>query len=361
LNRATSLYLDVVRPICAFIVLLSHVSYPGLTGGRLTFFSHAGVEAVDVFFVLSGFVIAHVCATRERDPRDFLLSRAARIYSVAIPALILTAAADAVGRSEDGSTYAGTLQPFSPGLVIRSVLFVGEQWNAHRYPGSDGPYWSLGFEVWYYVAFAAFLFVPGRLRWLAALAALAFIGPKVALLFPAWLMGVLTYRICTTWRIAPVIGWPLLVAPLLVIAGYQIVPQSPLQQFSPVTLAPERIASAGRDYLIASMFASHLIGFAAVSSSFAPWLERHARAIRWAAGATFSVYLAHLPIMHLLAASSPWPKSSPWTLIILVAGTPVTCLAFAEISERRKDVWRRLFAGAMHMFETPIRALRGSM
>ena len=125
------------------------------------FMASTGVQAVDVFFVLSGFVIAHVCATREHDLRDYVISRTARIYSVAIPALILTAIVDAIGIRENAATYQGPFQAFSPGLIIRSVFFIGEQWNAHRFPGSNGPYWSLGFEVWYYATFGAFLFAPG--------------------------------------------------------------------------------------------------------------------------------------------------------------------------------------------------------
>ena len=184
---------------------------------------------------------------------------------------------------------------------------------------------------------------------------LAFIGSKVALLFPAWLMGVLAYRVCANWRVPTGVGWLLLVVPLAVLALYQLAPQPPRQQFSPVTLEPERIESAARDYLIAATFASHLVGFAAVSAAFAPWLERHRRRIRWIAGATFSLYLAHLPIMHLVAASSPWPRSSPLTLALLLVLTPLACLAFAELSERRKDLWRQLIVGLMRAFQAPMR------
>ena len=64
-----------------------------------------------------------------------------------MPALLLTAAVDAIGLAHDRSIYEAGYQPFTPGLVLRSVLFLGEQWNSHRFPGSDGPYWSLGFEA----------------------------------------------------------------------------------------------------------------------------------------------------------------------------------------------------------------------
>ena len=358
LNRATSLYLDLVRPMAAMIVLFSHISQHGLTGGQLQVFAYTGVEAVDVFFVLSGFVIAHVHATREADWRAFAISRAARIYSVAIPALVLTVLVDKIGQSVDMTPYQSGFQAFTPGLLIRSLLFLGEQWNAHRFPGSDGPYWSLGFEVWYYVAFGAFVFAPGRWRWPATIGVLAFIGPKVALMFPAWLLGVASYRLCASGRIRPGLGWFLLVAPIVALAAYEYAPHSRLQQFSELSFSADRLDRLARDYLIAVLFSSHIVGFAAVSPRLAPWLERHARGIRWIAGATFSLYLAHLPIMHLLAALSPWPKSSVLTLCLLLVATPALCLLFAEFSERRKEAWRRAATAALRAVESLLSALR---
>jgi peptidoglycan/LPS O-acetylase OafA/YrhL len=360
LNRATSLYLDVVRPLAALVVLLSHVSQAGVSGGRLAFLASTGVQAVDVFFVLSGFVIAHVCATREQSLHAYFVNRAARIYSVAIPALLLTAIADKIGQSIDTTPYQSAFQTFTPGLVIRSVLFLGEQWNAHRFPGSDGPYWSLGFEIWYYAAFGAFLFAPRRWRWAAMLAVLVFIGPKVALMFPVWLMGVATYRLCAAERVRPAWGWLLFAAPVAILTIYQFLPHSPLQQFSAVSFSLDRLRSAGQDYLIGALFCAHIIGFASVSSVFEPWLARHARMIRWIAGATFSLYLAHLPIMHLMSAASPWPRSSPLTLALLLVATPSICLLFAEISERRKESWREAIAIALRAIKTPLIGWRGT-
>jgi peptidoglycan/LPS O-acetylase OafA/YrhL len=351
MNRTTSIYLDVVRPMAALIVLLSHVSYQGLSGGQAAFLSGAGIQAVDVFFVLSGFVIAHVRATREHDARIYFISRAARIYSVAIPALIVTAIADTIGLSIDAATYSGPYQALSPGLLTRCLSFTGEHWNAHRFPGSNGPYWSLGFEVWYYVVFGVFLFSPRRWRWGAALGVLIFIGPKVTLMLTTWLMGVGAYYVCKSQRLSSVTGWIFLTVPLVVLAGYQLIPHSQLQPFTNISLQQERLISTFQDYLLAALFSIHLVGFSAVSTNFAPLLEQHAQSIRWIAGATFSIYLVHLPIMHLLAAIFPWPKSSPWMLLLLVSGTLVLCLVFAELTERRKDAWRRQIVSILSFIE----------
>jgi len=339
MNRSTSLYLDIVRPMAAIIVLLSHVSYNNLSGGQLGLLSSSGIQAVDVFFVLSGFVIAHVCATRENDAKSYFVSRATRIYSVAIPAIVLTAILDFVGHLESPATYDGPYQAFTPGVVIRSIFFLGEQWNTHRFPGSDGPYWSLGFEVWYYIAFGLFVFLPRRCRWVATAAVLAFIGPKVAVMFPCWLLGVAAYHFCVKRNLTPAVGWLLLIAPIFAFIGYEAAPHSPVPQFMNLEFDPRRVWGTGQDYLISFLFTLHLVGYYTVSGTF-DWLQRYSRGIRWVSGATFTIYLMHLPIMHLVSASSPWSKSSPWTLGLLLVLTPITCFALADTLERRKEFWR---------------------
>ena len=87
LNESVSLYLDLARIAAAMIVLLHHVFQP-------PYFSSAvhipGRSAVIVFFVISGFVIAYASDGRH-DWRDYAVARLTRVYSVALPALLLTA------------------------------------------------------------------------------------------------------------------------------------------------------------------------------------------------------------------------------------------------------------------------------
>ena len=85
MSRAFSLYLDAVRFTAAMLVLFFHANVIYRPGILLTSLGH---EAVVIFFVLSGFVIAYVADTRETDFRGFMVARGARIFSVAIPAII---------------------------------------------------------------------------------------------------------------------------------------------------------------------------------------------------------------------------------------------------------------------------------
>ena len=355
MNRTTSLYLDIVRPLAAVVVLLSHLAWPTIGGGHLTLFKGAGGQAVDVFFVLSGFVIAHVCATRETGARDYAVSRAVRIYSVAIPAFVITLLFDRVGSAIDPGLYANDgVQVLTAGVVIRCLLFLNEHWNTHRFPGSNGPFWSLGFEVWYYIAFGVFRFTPGRWRWPATALVLVFIGPKVAILFPVWLMGVATYHATARLRLPAWAGWPLLIGPVLLLTCYQFLPHPALQPFTPLTLDPVRLWSTVQDYGVGLLFCLNLVGVVAISGRLRPSLERHATMIRWVAGATFSLYLMHVPLLYLIRAASPWPAGSLATLAALLTLAPLGCLAIAELSERRKGVWRRTAELLMRRLGPPL-------
>jgi peptidoglycan/LPS O-acetylase OafA/YrhL len=328
MTRSLSLYLDVLRPLAALFVLLSHISQPHISG-QLKALSNAGSQAVVVFFVLSGFVIAHVCATKETTLRVYAIARAGRIYSVALPALFLTLCLDILGQEIQPAAYPQAYQPFTPFLVVRSISFLGEQWGAHRYPGSNSAYWSLGFEVWYYVAFGAFLFYGS----LAAVVVLLFIGPKVAVMFPLWLLGVAVYRVCDRWKMTSPLSWVCLLSPLCLVATYEVIRPLYVQPFMPPTV--DRVPSLVQDYFIACMFSIHLIGFASLSSTFAAALERYSRPIRWIAGATFSVYLTHLPIMCFLVALG----LGALPVAVLIALTLLICFVFAEFTERKKHFW----------------------
>jgi peptidoglycan/LPS O-acetylase OafA/YrhL len=105
MTSAVSLYLDALRFGAAFTVFLSHYGTGRISGGMFWYLADYGRTAVLVFFVLSGYVIAWVTEAREPTIEEYALSRAARLYSVIIPAFILTAALDYTGRAIDPRLY----------------------------------------------------------------------------------------------------------------------------------------------------------------------------------------------------------------------------------------------------------------
>ena len=110
--------LTPLRGIAALWVVIFHFCwyFPTIHPERYTGAVYKGYLAVDIFFVLSGFVITHVYKegfarrVTGRHYRDFLMARVARLYPLHITVLLLFVAAAV---TERGLTYAlhGSFEP----------------------------------------------------------------------------------------------------------------------------------------------------------------------------------------------------------------------------------------------------------
>jgi peptidoglycan/LPS O-acetylase OafA/YrhL len=60
------------------------------------------------------------------------------------------------------------------------LAFLGEVWGAYLVPGTNGPYWSLGFEVPYYLMFGHFCFGRSLWNWIGIGLLLILFGPNIA-------------------------------------------------------------------------------------------------------------------------------------------------------------------------------------
>src|ERR1051325_2347647 len=206
MSLSLSLYLDLLRFGLSVTVLFVHIGSQQYSGGIFWRVVPFGQPAVIGFFVLSGFVIAHVAETRERDALSFAISRFSRLYSVVIPALMLTAIVDYIGwrfaydhyinapldigTSQIGLRYiAGLLMATSFGVLeylVHTTFFV---------PGTNGPFWSLSNEIVYYAGFMVYSYYRGYMR-ILAISILGFIaGPGIIVLAPLWISGALIYKL----------------------------------------------------------------------------------------------------------------------------------------------------------------------
>ena len=187
--------LDAVRGLSALYVLSFHVVYwlhesgarlqerYGATklliaGNPLGLFGF-GHQAVIVFFVLSGFVI-HLRQAQRPGERsaigqrawfaDYARRRAIRIYAPLLFALALTAAVGVVGTRLAGDFFGHPIRDRDEALIVMNdniapldalfvVLPIG--WTF----GSNGPLWSIQYEIWFYAAYVVVLLGLGdRLR-----------------------------------------------------------------------------------------------------------------------------------------------------------------------------------------------------
>jgi exopolysaccharide production protein ExoZ len=130
-----------------------------------------GEHGVDLFFVISGFIMVALTDARPTTPKTFILDRIARIvppYWIATLCAFLVAAIDA-------HFYHGATDP---GLLARSLLFVPAQNAFGKIEPTLYLGWTLNYEMFFYAVFALTLFLPrGRLLVLCTLfGALVLIG-----------------------------------------------------------------------------------------------------------------------------------------------------------------------------------------
>jgi exopolysaccharide production protein ExoZ len=125
---------------------------------------HFGAAGVDIFFVISGFVMVYVSTDqfgRPGAPGNFVLRRVVRIVPLYWACTLVTLAL--------ASTHPSFTPPpdyaviwklhLSPDAVLQSLLFIPDA----EAPPTLGIGWSLNFEMFFYAAFAAVLLLPRRI------------------------------------------------------------------------------------------------------------------------------------------------------------------------------------------------------
>lgn len=359
MGRWLSLYLDALRLLGAVMVLLAHWAFPRFTGtDHMWMRQHdLGGDGVVVFFVLSGLLISYTAENRRAEgPSLFAADRLSRLWSVAIPALILCYILDLFGQSAAPDMYAivGYEGGVSWQSMLTGVTFTNELWFLSLQPGSNGPYWSLGYEAWYYAIFAGFFFAPGRWKWWLAGALALAAGPKIWLLAPSWLLGVWVWRMidgghlktlsrptAIALAIAPIILYVMLHAQsfhwLLRDQTETLIGATAMGMIGP----SDTFAWAA---ILGVLTSLHILGMAALLQGkhtpetrglFEP-------AIRWLAGGSFALYLVHFPVMHFAAAYLPGSVDAVWRQAALLLVPCLVAYLFAELTERRRPALRKI-------------------
>jgi peptidoglycan/LPS O-acetylase OafA/YrhL len=360
LETGFSVYLDLVRVSAALVVLYSHTNVRLLTTNVLPG-EALGHSAVVVFFVLSGFVIAYVTDTRETTPADYAASRVARIYSVVLPALLLPLVADAFGQALFPNAYEGDVTTHGlPALRIAlSVLMLNQSWGLSVQPFSNRPYWSIPFEVWYYVLFGVVVFLTGRRRTLALCLAALLCGPKILLLLPIWLMGVYLYRSQFWRRLDPGVASALYaVSTILVIVFHVVDVEGFCGGLVKRVLGPDALDTLTYsswflgDYILGVLVFLNFAAFRAASPIVARPLLWCEAPIRRAALFTFPLYLFHRPLLVLAMAIIRGDPRHPLFYAEVVCLAIAGCVVLGVMTERLR---RRLRPGLVVYFRRIVR------
>jgi peptidoglycan/LPS O-acetylase OafA/YrhL len=345
MNRSFSLYLDVVRFGAAVAVLLSHANMREIIATNL-FPLSLGHNAVVVFFVLSGYVIAYVTDTRENTWHTYSISRLARVYSVALPAIVLVPLLDAAGQAIGTALYdaGNTTHDYGLVRVVTSALFVNELWFVSIMPFSNSPYWSLSYEVCYYVLFAVSQFESGWRRVVLLVVACLIMGPKILLLLPIWMVGVMLYRMRDRFVISEFNGWLLISASLIGAVIYYELGLYDLLSNATVRMVGTHWAKLLHfsqhflaDYVFTAVVAANFLGVRAIARGRGGVPDPVARWIKRLSAYTFALYLFHLPLILFFATVVNGNPSSSYFYIGVVLLSFTTAMLIGTGTEAFKD------------------------
>ena len=345
-----------LRGIAALAVVIFHFTY-GIFGAAtdtgLQLIPRRGYLAVDLFFVLSGFVLAHVYGEEFaqrlgwRRCGQFLWARIARIYPLHLLTLLML-----LRLYGQNSAYSGTAFVFNL-LLLQGPWLPYGNWN--------DPSWSMSVEWHAYILFpllCAFIWRRGVAAaillavvcWftLSALAASAGWGIQpishgamaLARSLPEFVIGILVYRLYRSgWR-APLWGsdWTFAAVTVLIMA---------LTPFWPTDLA--------------IITALPMLLLAAASNQGRVRLVLNSRPIAGLGEISYSVYMVHLicldTIIGILGLNAHPPGAGLSQPILLYAGAVMASLISATLVSRCIEYPARAFLrGLWHATKSTNRA-----
>ena len=347
------LMLDLMRGIAAIAVLVYH------TGNLLDFQLPSAYLAVDLFFLLSGFVIAHNYDRKiaaGMSFTEFMVQRLIRLYPCLLLTLLLGVLVFSLRMSRDIGYFDGWRVLGAAGLNAVFLPAISQPWGFRGLFPFDGAAWSLTFElianILYWITFRRMT----RLR-LGLLILLATAG----LIIAARVFGDidLGMRPADFWWGIPRVTFSFFIGVALRRYIYGHVPfklggsAAPLILFwLLVVFSLNRVISQELRALVELLTIGVLFPLLLLIVAGATPGPRMAALCKWSGDASYPVYLLQVPFMGVLAAFSQllWglraPQLVPWFGIAHVVGTVACALCidrFYELPLRMylKERWQK--------------------
>src|SRR5579859_992984 len=328
-RRPTYLGLQVLRVMAAVLVLITHSGF--YASERLDHsykFWETGAAGVDLFFVISGFVMVYSSQSLIGDPKGWLVFTRRRIIRI-VPMYWLATTLKLVLMVLAGEFVLHAR--FSPLDTIMSYLFLPTRYSDGNLFPLLGVGWTLNFEMLFYMLFAVamflrisvFKFVGAVLFFLAAgalfrqdnwPAASFYLSPMVLDFF----FGMLIARACLQGKYLPRGA-----AVLSVTAGLLL-----LLAF-PVTI---------RHASLAGVAAAMIIGGVVALEAWLTWIPRW---LIYLADASYVIYLFHpmvAPAAPTILAKLHMPYPSLSIALSICLALPAGCFIHALV-EKPVTLW----------------------
>lgn len=335
-----------LRAIAVALVVLYHGGVPFLSGGYV---------GVDVFFVISGFLITtHLLQRLHRDGRvgfaDFYARRARRILPAALLVVVLSVLAALIWMPPllMEEVWFGAV---ATALYVPNLLFgvQGTNYLAESTPSLFQHYWSLGIEeqfylVWPLVLFLAFRWIRGRrglLVLLSILTAASFAGgvwltfqnqPWAFFGLPtrAWelaagglvAVAVLNRKQALPASVSAAVGW-------LGIAGIVVA----------ATTFDERTQFPGVAAALPVLATAAVILAGTGTGRFGPTAALSVRPLLFVGAISYSLYLVHWPLLVIPQAAVGFAHPLPlWSTLLLSAlGVPLAWALYRWVETPARD------------------------
>lgn len=161
-------YLDGIRGLLAIFVALSHI-YGAITGYASGRPFEGAYLAVDMFFVMSGFVLSYSLKIQKEKWVIFLLKRLARLWPLHVLGIFLVLLVLHLNelRHQYVPDYWGVIDF---GLILKNILFLENMGLGDAIVIND-PSWSISIEFWVGISILYLLVGVGR-KWIALLMSL---------------------------------------------------------------------------------------------------------------------------------------------------------------------------------------------
>jgi peptidoglycan/LPS O-acetylase OafA/YrhL len=326
--------IEGLRAVAIIAVLLYHVGLPGVPGGFV---------GVDVFYVISGFLITGLLereftATGRIDLIVFYARRARRLLPAALVVIAVTVVASAVLLSElrfpevagDGAAAALYVSNY------RFALGATDYLAADIDPSPLLHYWSLAVEEQFYLIWPVMVMVGarvlsvGRLWWLVTPIAVASLG-----------LSVVWTDIAAPWAFfsLPTRAWELAVGALIAIGALRMPARWPRSLATAMGVAGLAMIVAAAMLIDGSMPFPGLVALLPVVGTGLLIVagERHdavptrllaSRLPRWFGRISYSLYLWHWPVLILV------PLVIGRSDLPVMIGLAVVTIGVAELSTR---------------------------
>lgn len=331
-------------------VFFSHITRDSLSAGNsaVLFLGQFGQEGVAIFFVISGIVIAFVAREKEHDLRSYIVARLGRLWSVIVPALILTVVLDVVGRSISPEMYASSaIQAWGWDLAsawnfFAPLFFLNQTIFPAADPGTNGPFWSLCYEFWYYILFGIAYYVRGFARIALLVIAAVITGPKILALFPIWAFGLIVYR-CMRQAPSALLRTSVWAASSVALIALMVMKYK-IGAFAasvfPVSgLSSTDVAIGISHFAVGAVCAVNIAAYDHSGGLAILRTKPVEGAIRFLAARSFSLYLYQAPCLFFFGALTYGMSSSLLRLALVILLSLLTILLLAELTEKRKKAF----------------------